>query len=90
MKNKNPVIQTLKNELFSQMVEYAKEHHFSQSKLAEVLEITQPRVSSIYRRKANEFSLEILIKFCYRLGILVDVVTEDPVVVYEKIANLKH
>lgn len=78
MKKEKEILDKLKQDLIDKMTTYAKKNHLSQITLAKNLLITQPRVSSIHRKKLDEFSLDMLIKLCYRLGIIVDFNIEEP------------
>lgn len=46
-----------------------KDKKLTQSEAAEILNITQPRVSTLLKGKINEFRLDALVNMAHRLGL---------------------
>ena len=63
----------LRSALMIQIAERIKDQGMTQSRAAEVLHITQPRISALLRGKINDFRLDSLVDMAYRLGMHVSI-----------------
>ena len=63
----------LRSALMIQIAERIKDRGMTQSRAAEVLHITQPRISALLRGKINDFRLDSLVDMAYRLGMHVSI-----------------
>ena len=63
----------LRSALMIQIAERIKDRGMTQSRAAEVLHITQPRVSALLRGKINDFRLDSLVDMAHRLGMHVSI-----------------
>ena len=63
--------------LIGSIMRYQQEHGLSQSALAELVDIPQPRLSNLFRGKMGGITSEKLIKACTRLGRHVRIVIEE-------------
>ena len=61
----------LRSELLIRINEELESRNLSQSRIAEVLEITQPRVSALRTGKIENFRLDSLVDIAHRLGLSV-------------------
>ena len=61
----------LRSELLIRINEELDSRDLSQSRIAEVLEITQPRVSALRTGKIENFRLDSLVDIAHRLGLSV-------------------
>jgi predicted XRE-type DNA-binding protein len=52
------------------------EQGLTQKCAAKILGVSQPRVSDLYRRKLDRFSIDMLVRMLARLGITVEVKTK--------------
>ncbi len=63
----------LRSALMVEIVERIKEQGLTQTRAAEVLHITQPRVSALLNGKINDFRLDTLVDMAHRLGMHVSI-----------------
>ena len=63
----------LRSALMIQIAERIKDQGMTQSRAAEVLHITQPRVSALLKGKINAFRLDSLVDMAHRLGMHVSI-----------------
>ena len=63
----------LRSALMIQIAERIKDRGMTQSRAAEVLHITQPRISALLRGKINDFRLDSLVDMAHRLGMHVSI-----------------
>ena len=63
----------LRSALMMEIAERLKNQGFTQTQAAEVLHITQPRVSALLKGKINEFRLDSLVDMAHRLGMHVSI-----------------
>lgn len=63
--------------LIGSIMRYQREHGLSQSSLAQLADIPQPRLSNLFRGKMGGITTEKLIKACTRLGRHVRIVIEE-------------
>lgn len=63
----------LRSALMIQIAERIKDQGMTQSRAAEVLHITQPRISALLRGKINDFRLDSLVDMAHRLGMHVSI-----------------
>ena len=63
----------LRSELMITISEIIKERGLKQQEAAELLCITQPRVSALLKGKLDEFRLDTLVDFAHRLGLHVSI-----------------
>ena len=66
----------LRAELHANIIKVAS--RYSQSKLQDLLDESQPRVSDFLRGKVTKFSLETLVEYAERLGMRPHIKTEAP------------
>jgi predicted XRE-type DNA-binding protein len=59
--------------LMIEIAERIKEEGLTQAQAAEVLHVTQPRVSALLRGKINDFRLDSLVDMAHRLGMHVSI-----------------
>lgn len=64
----NPEESLAKSELARQIAKIIKKKKLTQKKAAEILEIDQPKISTLIRGRLRSFSLERLIRFLNQLG----------------------
>ena len=72
----DPVLQEnfkLRSELMITISETIKERALKQQDAAEILHISQPRVSALLKGKLNEFRLDTLVDLAHRLGLHVSI-----------------
>ena len=58
-----------RSKLMIAISEHIKQQNLKQKEIAEILHITQPRVSSLLQGKINNFRLDSLIDMAHRLGL---------------------
>ncbi len=63
----------LRSALMMEIAERLKNQGLTQTQAAEVLHITQPRVSALLKGKINEFRLDSLVDMAHRLGMHVSI-----------------
>ena len=63
--------------LIGSIMRYQQEHGLTQSALAELVEIPQPRLSNLFRGKLAGITTEKLIAACARLGRHVRIVVDE-------------
>ena len=63
----------LRSELMITISETIKERGLKQQDAAELLRITQPRVSALLKGKLDEFRLDTLVDLAHRLGLHVSI-----------------
>ena len=63
----------LRSALMIEIAERIKEDGLTQKQAAEVLHITQPRVSALLNGKINSFRLDSLVDMAHRLGMHVSI-----------------
>ena len=63
----------LRSALMMEIAERLKNQGLTQTRAAEVLHITQPRVSALLKGKINEFRLDSLVDMAHRLGMHVSI-----------------
>ena len=59
----------MRSVLLIKIVEQIKSRQLTQQKAAELLRITQPRVSALLSGKINDFRLDSLVDMAHRLGL---------------------
>lgn len=70
----NPEEEQTKAKLVWEIEQVIKKRKLTQAAAAEIMEITQPKVSALIRRKLDGFSVERLIHFLNRLGQDIDII----------------
>ena len=63
----------LRSALMIEIAERIKHQGLTQTQAADVLHITQPRVSALLKGKINDFRLDSLVDMAHRLGLHVSV-----------------
>jgi predicted XRE-type DNA-binding protein len=63
----------LRSALMMEIAERIKDQELTQTQAAEVLQITQPRVSALLKGKINDFRLDSLVDMAHRLGMHVSI-----------------
>ncbi len=63
----------LRSALMMEIAERIKDQGLTQTQAAEVLHITQPRVSALLKGKINDFRLDSLVDMAHRLGMHVSI-----------------
>jgi predicted XRE-type DNA-binding protein len=63
----------LRSTLMMEITERIKDQDLTQTQAAEVLHITQPRISALLRGKINDFRLDSLVDMAHRLGMHVSI-----------------
>ena len=63
----------LRSALMIEIAERIKDQELTQTQAAEVLHITQPRVSALLKGKINDFRLDSLVDMAHRLGMHVSI-----------------
>jgi predicted XRE-type DNA-binding protein len=63
----------LRSALMIEIAEQIKQQGLTQTQAAEVLHITQPRVSALLKGKINDFRLDSLVDMAHRLGMHVSI-----------------
>ncbi len=63
----------LRSSLMIEITERIKDQGLTQAQAAEVLHITQPRVSALLKGKINDFRLDSLVDMAHRLGMRVSI-----------------
>ena len=63
----------LRSALMMQIAERIKDQGLTQTQAAEMLHITQPRVSALLKGKINDFRLDSLVDMAHRLGMHVSI-----------------
>jgi predicted XRE-type DNA-binding protein len=63
----------LRSVLMMEIAERIKDQGLTQAQAAEVLHITQPRVSALLHGKINDFRLDSLVDMAHRLGMHVSI-----------------
>ncbi len=59
----------LRSALMMEIAEKIKTQELTQTQAAEILQITQPRVSALLKGKINDFRLDGLVDMAHRLGL---------------------
>ena len=59
--------------LMLEIADSVKQRGLTQTQAAEVLHISQPRVSALLKGKTNDFRLDSLVDMAYRLGLHVSI-----------------
>jgi predicted XRE-type DNA-binding protein len=65
-------VMALRAELMAKITEKIKASNFTQVETADILQVSQARVSELINGKFNKFSLDMLTKFAERLGLHVE------------------
>lgn len=65
----------LRSDLISEITEQIERRGLTQNAAAQVLGVSQPRISDLMRRKLDRFSIDTLVKMLGRLGITVEMRT---------------
>ena len=63
----------LRSALMMEIAERINDRSLTQTQAAEVLHITQPRVSALLKGKSNDFRLDSLVDMAHRLGMHVSI-----------------
>ena len=63
----------LRSELMTVIIENIKNRGLTQQQAADLLHITQPRVSALFQGKIDEFRLDMLVDIAHRLGLHVSI-----------------
>lgn len=63
----------LRSFLIIKIAEEIKDQALTQTEAAEILHITQPRVSALLKGKINDFRLDSLVDMAHRLGLHVSI-----------------
>jgi predicted XRE-type DNA-binding protein len=63
----------LRSALMIQITERLKNQGLTQTQAAEILRITQPRVSALLKGRINDFRLDSLVDMAHRLGLHVSI-----------------
>ncbi|MFC1681377.1 helix-turn-helix domain-containing protein [Pseudomonadota bacterium] len=63
----------LRSALMIQIAEQITQQELTQMQAAEILRITQPRVSALLKGKINDFRLDSLVDMAHRLGMHVSI-----------------
>ena len=63
----------LRSELMTVIIENVKNRGLTQHQAADLLHITQPRVSALLQGKIDEFRLDMLVDIAHRLGLHVSI-----------------
>ena len=63
----------LRSALMIEIAERIRDRGLTQTQAAEVLHITQPRVSALLKGKINDFRLDSLVDMAHRLGMHVSI-----------------
>jgi predicted XRE-type DNA-binding protein len=63
----------LRSALMMEIAERIKDQGLTQTQAAEVLHISQPRVSALLKGKINDFRLDSLVDMAHRLGMHVSI-----------------
>jgi len=63
----------LRSALMMEIAERIKDQGLTQAQAAEVLHISQPRVSALLKGKINDFRLDSLVDMAHRLGMHVSI-----------------
>ncbi len=63
----------LRSALMIEIAERIKDEGLTQTQAAEVLHVTQPRVSALLKGKINDFRLDSLVDMAHRLGLHVSI-----------------
>ncbi len=63
----------LRTALMIEIAERIKDEGLTQTQAAEVLHVTQPRVSALLKGKINDFRLDSLVDMAHRLGLHVSI-----------------
>jgi len=63
----------LRSDLMMQITDIIQERGLKQQEAAELLEISQPRVSALLKGKIDEFRLDMLVDIAHRLGLRVSI-----------------
>lgn len=63
----------LRSKLMMAISEHIKQQNLKQKEIAEILHITQPRVSSLLQGKINDFRLDSLIDMAHCLGLHISI-----------------
>jgi predicted XRE-type DNA-binding protein len=63
----------LRSALMIEIAERIKDEGLTQTQAAEVLHVTQPRVSALLKGKINDFRLDSLVDMAHRLGMHVSI-----------------
>lgn len=63
----------LRSALMIEIAERIRDQGLTQTQAAEVLHITQPRVSALLKGKINDFRLDSLVDMAHRLGMHVSI-----------------
>lgn len=66
----------LRSQLLIAIGEFAKKSELTQADLAEMLGVSQARVSNLLSRKIDKFSVSMLIKFTMRIGLHIKIVVQ--------------
>ncbi len=59
----------LRSVLMIEIAERIKKQELTQTQAADILQITQPRVSALLKGKINDFRLDSLVDIAHRLGL---------------------
>lgn len=68
----------LRTQLLIEIKNHLEKSNWTQAEAARILKVKQPRISELYRLRIDKFSVELLIKYLFRLQRNVDVTIKIP------------
>ena len=67
----------LRSQLLIAIREFSSKSQLSQAELAEILRVSQARVSDLLSAKIDKFSVSMLIKFAMRIGLHIEIIVQS-------------
>lgn len=62
----------IRSSLMIEVIKYMRKHELSQTQAARLFGVTQPRISNLMKGKIHLFTIDMLVKMLWRVGLTVD------------------
>ena len=69
---------TIRSELMIKIEQVTEKRGLTQAQAAEIMQVTQPRISDLKRGKIEKFTIDKLVNMLIRLGQQVDIKVKNP------------
>lgn len=77
----------LRTQLLIEIKNHIEKNNWTQVEAARILKVRQPRISELYRLRIDKFSIELLVKYLFRLQKHVNLTIKAPTVLSTQFAK---